>query len=119
MLDILEGEDLCERCLECREFTEVAEILDLVPLDLAVLVFLEDQQVEHSNGARFDERRQLLRHLAGEVLCAGGELHDDVVDRSQLFVGDFAHRMIGRGLAMLSAERQTADRVRKIGRAHV
>jgi len=44
----------------------------------------EDQDVDHANGSRVDQREQRFGHLAGEVARSSRKLDDDVVDGAKL-----------------------------------
>ena len=56
-------------------------------VDGPVLVLGDDEQVEDAHDAPLDQRPQLVPHLSREGGLAGGELHDQVVDRAQLVHG--------------------------------
>ena len=57
---------------------------ELGGVDRAVLVLVEDQDVDDADRSGVDEPEQLRRHLAGEVLRAGRKLDHHVVNRAEL-----------------------------------
>jgi hypothetical protein len=102
--DVLGREDLGHLGLQDPQLVELVEVVHLVGLDAAVLVLVQDEQVEHPDGPGLGQRCQLGRHLAGEVAAARGELHDEVVHRSQLVDRCVAHR----GAPLRTPKRRTS-----------
>ena len=82
--DIILGQDLRDLGLERPELVDLVEVVDLEGLDRAVVVLVQDQQVEHPDLASLDQGGELLGHPAVEVALAGRELDDQVVHRAQL-----------------------------------
>jgi hypothetical protein len=82
MRDIVSGQQLGELGLERLQLAELGDVGQLRGLDVAVVVFGEDQHIDHADGPGVDQRQQLGCHLAGEAARSRGELHDDVVEGS-------------------------------------
>src|SRR4051812_15304310 len=78
--DIVDCQQLRQLRLDCLQRTEVFDVGELLRVDGAILVLGQDQDVDHADRPRLDQREQLLGHLAGEVARSSRKLDDDVVD---------------------------------------
>jgi len=83
ILDVVCRQQFGELGLELDEFAEVAGIRQLHGVDGSVLVLGEDDRVDHTDGARFDQFEQFLGDLTGEILLPRREVDDEIVHRSQ------------------------------------
>src|SRR6185436_12905330 len=63
VLDVFLGQQFCQLRLDCFELSELADIGELHRLDGTVLVFGQDQYVDHTDGSGVDQREQLFGHL--------------------------------------------------------
>ena len=68
------------------------EVVELHRLDVAVLVLLEDQEIEHADQFDIGEPGELGGDLAGEIRLARRELDHDKVDRPKLIKLGCSHR---------------------------
>src|SRR3954465_14173109 len=90
--DVLLGQELGQFGLQCLELSELADVAELHRLDSTVLVLGEDDDVDHADRSRVDQREQLRGHLAGEVARSRWELDDEVVDGAEVIQGCLCHR---------------------------
>src|SRR6476646_4178338 len=81
--DVVFGQQLRQLRLECLKLSELTDIRELPRLDGPVLVLGQDQDVDHADRSRVDQREQLFRHLAGEVARPRRKLDHEVVDRAE------------------------------------
>jgi hypothetical protein len=91
MDNVLLSEELGELGLERLERPEIIQVRDLDGVDRAVLVLLEDQDIDEPDRARLDECHEFIGRLSGEVAFARGELDDDEVDRAELIECGVCH----------------------------
>ncbi len=56
MCDVVTGQQLGELRLERDQFAELADVGELRRIDAAVVVFGEDQRIDHTDGPRIAQR---------------------------------------------------------------
>jgi hypothetical protein len=77
VFDVVFGEELGELRLERRDGAEVFEVGEFERVDVPVVVFGEDEEVDEPDGAGFDKGQELVGYFAVEGALTGGELDDD------------------------------------------
>src|SRR3954466_1835203 len=84
VLDIVRRQQFRQLGLDRLQRTQVFDLGELHRLDGTILILGEDQDVDHADRPRIDQREQLLGHLAREVARSRRKLDDEVVDGTEL-----------------------------------
>src|SRR3954454_18950199 len=100
MLDVVGGQELRQLRLDGLQLSELLDVGELAGVDRTVLVLDEDQDVDDADRSGVDEPEELRRHLAGEVLRAGRELDDHIVNRAEFVKRGIRHRRLLHSLAV-------------------
>src|SRR4051794_37210721 len=116
MDDVVGGQQLRQLGLDDLHLSELFDVGELGDVDRAVLVLVEDQDVDDADRPGVDELDELRRHLAGEVLRSRRELDDEVVDGAEVIedVSVIALPFLGR-LGWFAYCRAIATRRRSSG----